>query len=79
VERRKIEPRIKTKVIDLSSKNGTQSYLLRLAKRLSKKVGYDKEATAGLLYLMENSNKEAFINIFEDHFDEYITFVNKEC
>jgi len=59
--------------IDLTGPRGNAFFLLGTASNLAKQLDYSKKEIQELLEEMKGSDYEYLINIFEDHFGQFVT------
>jgi len=59
--------------IDLTGPQGNAFFLLGTASKLARQCGYSKEDQNQLLELMKSSDYENLVNIFDDHFGDFVT------
>ena len=62
----------KKQVIDLTGPQGNAFYLLGLAMKLSKQIGFSELATQGILEDMKSGDYEHLITRFDYHFGNVI-------
>ena len=62
----------KKQTIDLTGPQGNAFYLLGLAMKLCKQIGFSELATQGILEDMKNADYEHLITRFDYHFGELI-------
>ena len=67
-----LEKTPRKQVIDLTGPQGNAFYLLGLAMKLSKQIGFSELATQGILEDMKNGDYEHLITRFDYHFGELI-------
>ena len=58
--------------IDLTGPQGNAFFLLGTANKLAKQCGYSNEEQNQLLELMKSSDYENLIEVFDDHFGDFI-------
>jgi len=59
--------------IDLRGEDGNAFVLVGKARRYAKDLGYSEEETENLINQMVSSDYENLIQIFDEHFGEYVT------
>jgi hypothetical protein len=60
-------------MIDLTGPDGNAFALLGTASKLAKQCGYSKEDQNQLLELMKSSDYENLVEVFDDHFGDFVT------
>ena len=59
-------------IIDLTGPQGNAFYLIGLAKKLAKQLGFDDERIEEMLYDMKTGDYENLIQEFDDYFGEFV-------
>lgn len=62
-------------VIDLCGPEGNAFVLLGYAKNYAKQLGYSQEKINNLLGEMQSSDYENLIEVFDDHFGDFVTLL----
>ena len=64
-------------IIDLSGHKGNAFYLLGAAAVFASKLGYTLSEIDELQLEMKSSNYSHLLEVFESHFSDYVTLINK--
>tara|TARA_R110002074_G_scaffold182526_1_gene347440 strand:- start:249 stop:473 length:225 start_codon:yes stop_codon:yes gene_type:complete len=59
-------------IIDLTGPQGNAFYLIGLAKKLAKQLGFDDERIEEMLYDMKTGDYDNLIQEFDDYFGEFV-------